>query len=87
MSQTSASPPAIIDCFACRAIGTGAFAGLGLFSIYTARSYGSNKAISAGPGAIWGIRLAGYGELRVEGIFTAKRTLGWHLLIVELCTQ
>ena len=68
-TATSDTNNAVADCFACRAVGTGAFAGLGLFCIFTARSYGSNKAISAGPGAILGIRLAGYGEVisRTQG--------------------
>ena len=51
-----------LDCFSCRLLGTSAFALLGVYSIAAARYYGANKAISAGPGAIWGIRLVGYGE-------------------------
>lgn len=59
--QQSGEKPAILDCFACRLVGTAAFGGIGLYAVAMARYYGNNKHLSAGPGAILGIRLVGYG--------------------------
>lgn len=60
-NSTAAAAPPILDCFSCRLIGTGAFAGLGLYSIAMARHYAQNPGLSAGRGANMGIRLVGYG--------------------------
>lgn len=60
-SENTVAAPPILDCFSCRLIGSGAFAGLGLYSIAMARHYAQNPRLSAGRGANMGIRLVGYG--------------------------
>jgi hypothetical protein len=54
--------PAPADCLACRLIGTGAFALVGIYALANARYYSVNKALSAGPGAIIGMRMVGCGK-------------------------
>ena len=73
--QTMSTMP--LDCFSCRLLGTSAFALLGVYAIASARYYGANKAISAGPGAILGIRLVGYSKLmwRDSDTYEAKRSV------------
>lgn len=53
------------DCLACRLIGTGAFALLGLYAIGSARYYALDKAAGVSRGARLSMRLAGYGGSRL----------------------
>ncbi|KAK9898949.1 hypothetical protein P389DRAFT_193963 [Cystobasidium minutum MCA 4210] len=60
-TERTAAPPA--DCLACRLIGTGAFALLGLYAIGSARYYALNKALAVSRAGTVGMRLTGYGFL------------------------
>lgn len=60
---TQSSPPTLPeDCLACRLIGTGAFALVGLYAIGSARYYALNQALAVSRGARLGMRATGYSE-------------------------